>query len=353
MRFYKVLLLGGGLLLSAQAWSQTLGDFKPSDESYGTNKLKKVDNKSIYIAGFNVHYQLYNEKQNFKQGGSRIGGGYTGDATAEASVGLDGIDEKTLQEITDKLYQDYISKLKSKGLKLISADEAAKSEAYEDFEMVKGGSISTAEIPGAISTTPTGYSYMIKGLSKKGKAKKGGFLGNEQFKFPNLSKDLNDALIGNVNITVLFVKDGQTFSGNGAKVKIKTDLRIVSTDAVSMTSEASIKLKGQNSTTPVSSTVAFYQGKSGLASVISYVGSLKKDFEINDAVDEKKIVSYAKGSTDAVGASNAYATYYSVSDASTETTKVIPVDATKYGKGVYEAAAKFLNYHTDEFLSNL
>ena len=342
------------MLLAATALNaQSLGEFKPADQSFGLKQLKKDNINRIFIANFVVNYQVYNEKQDFKQGGSQFGGGERGDAMAEASVGLDGLDAATVQQITDQLYADYLAKLKAKGLTVITADDAAKTETYEDYTRVTGGTASLAQIPGAIATTPTGFQYFIKRTDKNGKEKKGGFLGHSNFLYPSLSKQLNDAIIGNVEMNVLFVKDKNAFKGNGAKIKIKTDLRLVANDAIVMTdnSDSFIKLKGQNTTTAVQSTVAFYQGKKGLGSPVTYVGTLKNDLEINGVIDETTVTSFARGSVDQ-GTSTIYGTFYSVRNANNAEAKIIRVDAAKYRKGVYDAAKKFLDHHTDEFLQS-
>lgn len=338
------------LLLCAGGFAQTLGEFKPKENSNGMGKLKNA--KRIYISGFEVNFQVYNEKEKFKQGGSMLGGGMKGDAQTSLSVGLEGLDEKTVQEITDKLYADYIAKLKAKGLTIITADEAAKTETYADYIRQQGGKITLAEIPGVMSSSPTGFEYFIKGLDKKGKAKKGGFLGNETMLFPRLSRDLDDAIIGNVDITVLFVSDKGAFQGNGAKLKISTNLRLVDTEGIISTNDAKIKFKGSNDVTAVTSTVGFYHGKMGAGSTSAYVGTLSKPLAINGVIDETTVTSYAAGSRDALGTSTIYGTFYSVRDGNTATAKVIPVDPAKYSAGVYAAAKKFLDYHTDEFLKS-
>lgn len=338
------------LLAVAGLQAQTLGEFKPKDNSYGLGKVKGA--KRIYIAGFEVHFQVYNEKEKYKQGGSMLGGGMKGDAQTEVSVGLEGLDEKTVQEITDKLYADYIAKLKGKGLTIISADEAGKTEKYSDYMRMKGGTISTAEIPGVMTGTPTGFEYYIKGVNKKGKEKKGGFLGNPTFTYAGLSKELGDAIIGNVDITVLFVSDKGAFQGNGAKIKIKTNLRIVGSEAVVMTNDSSFKLKGSNTVTSAVSNVEFYHGKIGAGATTVYSGTLGKPLYIEGVVDESTVTAYASGGMDA-GTKTMYGTYYSVRNGNTATAKVIPVDPAKYSNGVYMAAKKFLDFHTDEFLKSL
>lgn len=126
----KILLL----FVVASVWSaqaQTLGEFKPKDVSHGLGKLKNAS--KIYISNFTVNYQIYNEKQKFKQGGSMMGGGYRGDAKAEASVGLTGLTEADVQQITDKLYQDFLARIKEKNLQVISAEEAGKTAIYSDY----------------------------------------------------------------------------------------------------------------------------------------------------------------------------------------------------------------------------
>ncbi len=345
----RMLIIVVVFLLSANIMAQTLGEFKPKDQSYGLDKLRRSKTKKIYIAGFDVNFQIYNEKQNYKQGGSTLGGGMKGDALTEVSVGLEGLDEKTVQEITDKLYKEYITKLEAKGLTIISADEAAKAEIYSDYTRVQGGKISVAEIPGVMSSSPTGFEYFVKGFDKDGKSKKGGFLGNQASMFPRLSNDLGDAIVGNVDITVLFIQDQGSFQGNGAKIKVKTNLRIVDTEGIVSTKDAKIKFKGQNEVTTVTSTIGFYHGKVGAGNTTVYSGILGKPLQITEVIEEQKISSYASGGM-SQGTSTIYGTFYSVRNGNTKNAKVIPVDPNKYGEGVYQAASKFLSYHTDEFL---
>jgi hypothetical protein len=348
----EILFAATMLLASLGSSAQTVGEFKPKDQSYGLDKLRRAKSTKIYISGFEVNYQVYNEKQDFKQGGSMLGGGQRGDAQAEVSVGLEGLDEATVQGITDKLYAEYLEKLKAKGLTVITADEAGKTDAYSGFMRMKGGKISMAEIPGTMSSSPSNFEYYVKGLDKDGKTKKGGFMGTETSLFPKLSKELGDAIIGTVDITVLFVRDKEAFQGNGAKLKIKTDLRIISTEGVVMTDDSAVKFKGQNTVTTVTSNVSFYHGKVGAGATTSYVGSLSRDLGIDGVIDETSVVSAASGGM-SQGVSTIYGTFYSVRNGNTKNAKVIPVDREKYKEGVYAAASKFLAHHTDEFLKSI
>lgn len=343
------------MLLLAYAVStqaQTLGEFKPKEVKYGLGKAK--DATKIYISNFTVNYQIYNEKQKFNQGGSMFGGGYRGDAKAEASVGLTGITETDVQQITDKLYQDFISQIKAKNLQIITADEAGKTETYSDYVKMQGGKVSLAQLPGTMTSSPTGYEWYVKRVKGDGKTKSGGFLGQVSFLYPKLSKDLDNAIIADVNIYVLFVEDKNAFQGNGANVKIKTNLRIADAEAIVMADNDSfIRLKGQNSVSAINSTISFAHGKMGAGATTSYSGQLSKPIEIKDVVEDTKVSSFARGSADAIGMSNIYTTYFSAEDRSSSNSKTVAVDSKKYIEGVYAAAKQFLDYHTGAFLSNL
>jgi hypothetical protein len=347
-RFFLLFLLSG--VVATGALAQTLSEFKPKDTSYGLNKAKNA--KRIFIAGFDVNFQVYNEKEDFKQGGHQLGGGRKGDASASLSVGLEGLDDKTVLEITDKLYKEYTDKLKASGLTIISAKEAAGIEAYEGFEIVKGGKVNLAQLPGVMATSPSEFEYFVKKIEKDGKEKKGGFLGNEASKYAKISKDLDDAIVGSVDITVLFVQDQNAFQGNGANIKVKTNLRIIDTEAITMASDAKIKMKGQNTVTMVTSTVAFYHGKVGAGSTTVYSGTLAKPIGIGGVIEDTKVQSFANAGISS-GTSTMYGTFYSARNADNKNAKVISIDPVKYSQGVYAGASKFLAFHTDKFLSEL
>ena len=337
------------LAISAGSKAQTLGEFKPKDTSYGLKKSK--DATRIYISNFAVNYQIYNEKQKFKQGGYQLGGGYKGDAKAEASVGLAGLTEADVQQITDKLYQDFVSQIQAGGLAIINADEAAKASTYEDYERIKGGKVSLAQFPGTMTTAPTGYEHFVKKVDKSGKTKSGGFLGNAGFLYPKLSKELGDAIIADVNIYVMFVEDKNAFQGGGANIKIKTNLRIADSEAIVMSdNKSAIRLKGQNTVTAINSAVNFAHGKIGMGATTSYSGILSKPISIEGAIEDTKVTSFARGSVDMIGTKTMYGTFFTPENRSSETSKIVEVDAKKYTDGVYAAAKKFIEYHTNQFL---
>jgi hypothetical protein len=332
--------------------AQSLGEFKPKDDKYGINKAKNA--KSIYISNFSVSYQIYNEKEKFKQGGYQLGGGSKGDAKAEISVGLAGLSEADVQQITDKLYKDFVAKINAKGLNIINAEEAAKAETYSDYVRLQGGTVSQSQFPGMMSTAPTGYEFFVKKVAKDGKAKSGGFLGNVGMLYPKLSKELGDAIIADVNIYVMFVEDKTAFQGGGASLKVKTNLRIADQEAIVMTdNKSAIKFQGQNTITPISSSVKFSHGKMGLGATTSYNGYLGQALGIGGVLEDTKVTSFARGSIDMIGTTTMYAKYYTPENRSSETSKIVEVDSKRYVDGVYSGAKKFLDYHADGFLNDL
>src|SRR5690606_37384688 len=215
MRLAVAFLLAA--ISAANCFGQTLGDFKPKDQAYGLNKIKS---NRLYIASFTVNYQVYNEKEDFKQGGRMLGGGYKGDAKSSLSVGLENITEAGVQAVTDRLYQDFVEQLKAKGIELISADEAGKTETYTDFVRVTGGKINEAQFPGTLASSPSGYEYFVKKIEKSGKEKSGGFLNNAAFVHAKLSKDLSDATIADIDLFILFVQDKDAWDIAGANIKV-------------------------------------------------------------------------------------------------------------------------------------
>ena len=350
-RFLAIALITASFGFSANA--QTLGEFEPKT-NFTVALGKAKGEKNIYIANFTVNFQVFNEKEDFKQGGRMLGGGaYKGDAKASLSVGLLGVTEKDVLDATNKLYADFVADLKAKGLNIIAADEAGKTETYADYVKVDGGSVNVAQFAGVMTATPSNYSYYAKKITNDGKVKKGGFMGQPSFVYGKLSKDLNDAIVANVDLFVMFVQDQNAWGGAGANIKIKTNLRLAATEAIISTSEAKIKLKGQNTIESATSKVEFYRGKYGLGPETQYVGTLKDALAINGVVEATKLQSFAKNSTDFTGATMGLYKVYNPDNVASDAQKVIQVDGIKYANGAYEACKKLIAHHTNAFLSKL
>lgn len=350
----KFLILIILFITASSGNAQSLGDYKSKVDKFGTKNFEDA-NKRIYINQFNVFYQVYNERIDFKQGGSRIGGGVKGDATAQLAVGLDGVSEADLVGTTDKLFQDFKSQLAAQGFTFVEASEAGKTEVYADWAKDTGGTLRQSTIPGVIQVAPTGFDFYYKTNNKGEEKRKGAFAMLSQNSNTNkLSDELGDAIIANVNLYVIFTEEGGSWSPTGAKIKIKPNLRIVDYYAVVNKKEKSgfIQLKGAQTQDNVNSSVTFSSGKKGMNPNATYNGTLKKPIEINDVLDETKLVTQATQKIDAVGKENAYYIVYSAEAKNVNDMKTLIVNGKEYAEGVYMAGKKMIDDHLQGFLSS-
>ena len=348
---FKLLWLGIFLFTFSTFQAQELGEFKPNDDTFGLGKLKSKK-KRIYISNFSINYQLYNEKEKTKKGGALFRDkGVKGDATAELIVGLGNLSENDFQTITNDLYKDFIKQLKDKGFEIISVDVAGKTDAYNGWTKASGPKIEVSEMPGIISAYPEGYSFYYEEKTKAGK-----FFGDKFAaldKTPQkLSKEMDDAIVVDVDLYVFFMKDLYAFQGSAANIKIKTQLSLVSNESVSAKSDdKSLAFRKKVEYATGINSIQFVCGKlpiGGSAESV-YTGTLKKDFTIENVIDEKVIQSYAKGAVDFVGNDTYFGKYYEAENKSSSKTTVIEVDANKYKEGVINAGKTFLDFHLNEF----
>ena len=337
-------------LLASNLKAQTLGEFNVKIAELGKGKLSKAP-KKVYIASFNVYFEIYKEAIDFKQGGSTFGGGARGDATARAAIGLGGIDAQDIQEKTNQLYNEYVADLKKGGLEIISTDVAGKISVYEDWERVTGPFITESGIPGVLLSVPAEHSQYYRGMKANGKRKKGMLFGDAGLP-ARLSGELNDAIIADVNLYFMFAEEGNDiFKGNAAKVKILTNLRMVGDFTVQAPNDKGF-LKGQQTFERVSSSVTFNQGKQGLGSPIAFATTLKKPFEVDGVIKKEKVVAFQKQGT-STPTSFTGVSYMDTADRFSKNATWIEVDSKKYANGLYMAAKKMLDTGTNSLLSNL
>jgi hypothetical protein len=124
--FLLVSIFGSGL------FAQNIPEFKLKEMSYGLKKLDKMP-KKIYISQFRVNFQTIYFDKEFRNGGYEMSGTYRGDVSASLQLGLNGLFEKDLQDITDDIYKDCIDRIKKQGYEIVTADQAAGIDAYEDW----------------------------------------------------------------------------------------------------------------------------------------------------------------------------------------------------------------------------
>jgi len=344
--------------------AQSITDVSIKTNKYGMNKMKKAP-KKIFINSFNVNYEIYKEAIDFKNGGNggRIGGN-TGSATATAAVGLGGIDANKMQEKTNELYENFITKLKNKGYEIIAAEEAEKVDQFKDWVKETGPKIEE-NLKGVITCIPNNYTFFYKRKTEKGEVRKG-FLGGLGLQ-PKLSKALGDAVIADVNLFVMFSEEGSDWmKGKAAKVKIKTNLRLADNYAIVIPKKlkkkkstigklfGSVQFKGAVDVYPASSSVIFTQGKVGLGSESSFTATLKKPVEIEGVLKKQKIVAYQKQGSFVPTSFSTFGDYLDAKESKFSTvTKWITVDADKYANGFYNACNTFLDKQLEELFKKL
>lgn len=339
----KNLLLTLMILTSLNIFCQNVSEIKPSTQKFGTNKLKK-NPKKIYIANFLINFEVYREVINYKQGSSLFGTA-KGEAMANAAAGLNGLDEKTLQEKCNQLYNEFTEDLKNKGFEIINADIAGKTETYEDYEKVSGPFIVESGISGILTAVPSGFSYYTNKKEKPGKEKKFNFVPQK------LSKELDNAVIVDVHLYYMFTSVGEDWiKGNSAKVKLNTNFRLVDNDYTSAPkTNKYIGLKGAQTFESLITKITFTQGKIGLGAETQYIGQIKEPIEIDGVITEEKMVIEAKQTT---ATATSITPVVIAGPSYSEGTKWIDVDSTLFSQGIYLAGNKFIKHHLNEFFEN-
>lgn len=331
--FFAVALLTQG---------QTMGKLELKESGFGEKKLAKAA-KRIYISEFTVNYQMAYSQTSIARGGREIGGGYRGDAKASLSVAIPGVDPAELQKITDDVYQDYIKQLKAEGYEIVGADEAGKTDIFSDWEKMEGGQMSQAQFPGYLATTPSGFGYYIRKITKKGRAKNG------VFEYANkLSRQMDGVIIAKVNLAIPFVEqaEGQgsralrkTFGGV-AKVVVKPNFRLSPMESVQ------ISKTGSAAAITKSSYIYFESLKN--QGQVNY--DLKKAVEIDGVFEEKKYKAVESADSDIWGTQAGHLRLFHFTDKEVSMTQAIPCEPEKYLNGARQVVESFVNESLSGFL---
>ncbi|GAB7256241.1 hypothetical protein [Polaribacter sp. OB-PA-B3] len=349
----KIILLSIAICLSFTFTAQELQNFKPKNYTYGLKNLRK-NPKKIYIANFNVNIQVYKDAQDKKVGSKDYRKGkVVGDAKAVAAVGLGTLDKKLVQRKVNQLYNDYLTELKNNGFEVISSEVAGKTSSYDGWTKAEGPFVKESEIPGVVKIVPENYSYYYKEQSK---------FKNKLFKklrvnaniSSTISKELDNALVSDIELYFLFTEDGAKdwLKGNAAKVKINVNYRLINATAITnIKKNKGLFSVGSKTTDRVNSRVDFTQGKNNIGgSALSfYSGILKNDLEISGVMKKEKIVAYQRQDTDRI---TSFKNFAIAEDKTSKNVNIINVDSNKFSEGFYMAGKEFIFYHLNEVLKN-
>ncbi len=340
----RLLIVAILFMIGGFAHAQKVGKIETKESGFSQKKFSKAP-KKVYIAEFNVNYQMAFSQTSIARGGREIGGGYRGDAKATLNVAIPDINPNEMQKLTNEVYQEYINELKQNGFEIVSADEAGKTDLFSDWERMEGGEISQAQFPGYLGTTPTGYSYYVRKVTKKGRTKNGVFAYS-----PKLSSQLGGAIVIKINVAVPFIENAEgglskslrKGLGGVAKVVVRPNLRLAVNEAVQI---------GKMSSASVT-TASSYMFKESLKNQGQLLVNLKKDVGIEGVFDSKKKYKASKSAdVDLWGSDAGHLRIFHFSDQEVENTQPIPCEPTAYVKGVGEVVRGYVRKSLDSFLA--
>ncbi|MDR6301851.1 hypothetical protein [Mesonia maritima] len=338
----KIILAFAVFAFTFNLKAQNLGTFKPAENIYGKREFKKFQ-KRAYIANFSVNFEFYKEAVDKKAKGG-FGRSIKNAAKAEAAIGLSTLSREMIQEKTNALYQELVTKLQQGGYEIITPEEAGKTEIYEGWEKYTGPQLSETNMTGVLKAIPENFSFYYN-------PKKIDFLNQINQK---LSKEMNDALVVNVELNFMFSETGDNWlRGNGAQVKLFVNYRLVDnytvTDKKTNSGITSLFDKSKQAK-GLSSYINFTQGKNkiGGSALASYDGGLKQSLEIEGVLEKEKVVAYSAQTQATATLQNPVVVIRGDNYASK--TKWLEPDPKKYAEGLYMAGHQFLDYHISEFL---
>lgn len=339
----KVFCILGMVMFISSAHSQEIDEFELKVNGYGEKNIRKMKTKRLYIAEFEINYQLMANFSETAQGGRQLGGSYRGDATASLVLGVPGIEVDPLQQNVEDMYKMFMDRMKAEGYEIVSPEEAAKTKQYADWQRLEGGTPSESQNPGYIQCIPSGFSYFKKKIKKDGRAKTGMF---NDITMTKLSKSL-DAVVAVVKLNIPVFAEAESAGskmlssavGGLAKVVVKPDFRIATGIAFST---------GGMSGDFVPTKVSFFY--SNMARVDAF---LKKDISITGVFDnDKKYKASQAAATTSTGTPMGAMTLFRVDNRTMEKMQEVECDPEKYYAGIKLASEKYIGTSLDEFFAS-
>ena len=305
---------------------------------YGTKKFKKAPKKA-YIANFKVYFHVIASASAKSTGGSSFGT-LKGNTKTSMTVAVDGVDVDEFQRITDVTYQKFVADLESKGFEIIDTEEASKIEFYDGWEMKQGGKVNYANVPGYVSVTPSGTSYLVRKEARSGREKKT-FIDRT----PKISKQLDDAIVVEATFAFPFIEMRTSSSSmvGFSSVKAKTAFQMGS----AVGSDGMVNLLED-------SKVKFTSGSGPGASANAYLESyLKKPVEIENVFSKEKFREFsAAKSTDISSATPNYFGIVYADNNYNDVTNMAECDGGKYQEKTTVAINNFIDIVLTDFYDN-
>lgn len=303
--------------------------------------------KKVYINNFKIYYQMIAEAEKTVYGGRQFGGGsYTGNATARLAVGVEGVSPEDLQELTDKIYNDYLSKLKSMGLEVYNARTKENIPFFEDYVKLDGPRINQEQVKGSLMVIPSDFSYHVQKVTKKGKERSGGLMGAvtsvngaaaSDFTsaiyhkgLPKISRDLDDMIVIDIALSIPSIYLDPKSKLGTAKIKGGPYLRVGS----ARVTYASGKVKKPGAAYPETAVEV----------------TLTKPLAINGVFESEEFKAVATKSRTTVPS---YATFFTVENKTIELSNTIECDPSVYKSKVSNAVDVVLGESLNKFSAAL
>ncbi len=344
--FLNLMIASLILLAGSKVEAQELSEFKTKFDDPGQKPKKNASNE-VYISNFNVLVEVYREDVDYK-GKREFRGKGRAEATAQAALGLLGVEGDLLQQKVDQLYSEMLNDLKEKGFTIIGANKAAETDFYKKAVPFKGPIVRESVNPGMLEIIPTQFSgFASAKTAEEGSSKKQGRFSN--FKQLGtmitggnhaLSKDLDDAIILDVNLVMSWSETGGSWLTNmaGANAQIKTNLALGS-KAISAPKTKGLRSKGAEDYYNLETAFNVAQG-TGLKKVM-WKGYLKNPIYINGVIEDTKVQSFNKGEV-ATSFDNTIYKVTTWTSTISENAKMIEVDSKLFADALYLSGQKFL-----------
>lgn len=338
----KLLLLLMFVISGKGLFAQNIPEFKLKEMSYGLKNMKKLP-KKIYISQFRVNFETIYFDKEFRSGGFEMGGTYRGDVSSSLQLGLNGLYEKDLQDITDDIYNDCIEQIKKQGYEIVTAEQAAGIDVYQDWERKKGGKLSKAQYEGYITATPSNYEYFVKRTKESGK-EKSTFLD----KSGKISKELDGVGVLRIGINVAFAREAES-QGSKLLSSLAKSAKVVADANVYV---SNLGLGGGNGDISGGTSIAYNAG-TGLADQLSANWTLKDEIELDGLVEKKRYKAEESADRSWNPINAGLFTVFYVDDKFLKKTQQVDVDRTKYISTVSGVSKKIINKALSDLFSNL
>lgn len=319
----KISLILLGLFLVAGVHAQSLGDYKVVDKGRAHKRMKKKA-KRVFISEFQVNYQLGLALVDEKKGGRQFGGGVKGDTKASLVVGLKGIEAAALQELTDKLYNEYVADLEAQGFEIVTPEEVfehpaimKKRDKRWEIKTYEEGPMQ-GDYFGSVVTKPHGFKTVAP-LYKVNPANpasniKGMYIAQTEMKLEQTA----DFILNKVTVVVQAFENSQ-----GAASKIISKMSKTAT----VKAETNFRVSGEWSNNAYN-----------IYSIFSV-----NDIPINGVIEKQKFNVQTAPDRDSWGTNMGAFTVFKADNREYSNFKTVTCDANAYIKGAEMGAKAFLD----------